>query len=365
MITYKRYHNPKFFSKTEVKSDSFKGLEDSNHVFLNAVRTGLLGIFDLLEFKKGDTILLPAFSPHGLFLPCKKKGLNVLFYNLNPDLTPNKLSVENHLNTNDVKAIFFIHYFGYYKDFSDLAVFAKSRGTLVFEDCAHSLFHDYKKSHMGKIGDISFFSMNKILPVPDGSIFISNNPSIDLKKINLKKSLFATISVRCNYYHLFLRTKEIEFYKRLLLRKTLSFLSASFYAIYYITLCHTNYPAPMSSLTKKTLHKMQLDKLIRVRISNLKYVNNLLNIDFEQKKFEGIVTGIPFLTKDTQNVRKKLQDLGIQTLAYNKKWWFVPKDQIKNYKTEFDYHNQHFLIPVNENLSEDELAFMAKHLKQI
>lgn len=362
MLTYKRFFNPKFINKEPKTGSVFQNIEKENHIWFNSVRTGLLGIFDLLDFKPGDLVLLPAFAPHGIVLPSRKKKLIIEYYNLNDQLLPELGCIEKLLQKERIKAIFVIHYFGFPKDFSEVIKLAHKYNLLVFEDCAHTLFSDYNDCSVGKSGDISFFSLNKFLPVPDGSLFISNNPSINLNHISPKKTIISKISTFSNYIHLKLKTKQV-YSKNNIVSFMYSVLSSFFYLFYYRLLCMQNYPSTISPTTIEILRTLDIRAMLNARITNALFLFSKFDFFVWQTLFKGNpITGIPILEKSFKSLRDKLHKNGIATLSYNKKWWFVKSSVKHNFVKEKYFHDNHFLIPVSENLTQNDLEHLVSIL---
>ena len=54
-------------------------------------------LFKLLELKKGDKVLLPAFVAHGIVLPIKRMGLKIEYYKSDANLAPDYLDIEKKI----------------------------------------------------------------------------------------------------------------------------------------------------------------------------------------------------------------------------------------------------------------------------
>lgn len=371
MITYKRYFNPLFLSPESREGEIFKGLNERSHFWANSVRTGLLAVYERLGVGKGDIILLPAFSPHGLFLPARRKGLVIDYYRLNNEMGPDVNDIAKRiLACNNIKVIFVIHFFGFKQNIDQLVQLAHQNGIIVIEDCAHTLKYDFtygeKKSEIK--GDIEIYSLSKILPVPDGSLFIINNNKLDFSFIVYQQSFFNLLSVFSNYMQLRLRTNE---YKsgNLLTRSIYSLLCAAFHSLYYLSLCRVKKICGISNVSMKILRRLKLEEIINIRKTNaycvvygLKSGGILPIIQYEN---ESIITGVPFISPKRDEIVRRLKDAGIRTLSYNKLWWFVPDIRTMDFEAEKRVHDLHFLVPVNENVTVEETELLINELLKI
>jgi dTDP-4-amino-4,6-dideoxygalactose transaminase len=371
VITYKRYFNKEFIKSNHYSDVIFPGLELINHFWANSARTGLLLVFDKLGITSEDTILIPAFAPHGIVLPAKKKKINISFYKLDKDLSPDIDFLNQQLvQSKNIKAIVLIHYFGFPKDFSSIIEIAHKQNIFVIEDCAHLIVYDFnnKKDKLGRMGDISLFSLTKFLPVPDGSLFIINNDSIDFSNIRYEKSLINHISSLSNYLQLLCRT-EVNRIKSPVIRKIFSIFSIIFNSIYYWALCQLNYPSNISATSNKILHSLELGKLVDTRKKNMRYLFEML--DFKSlpaifsEPVESNIIGIPILYNNKPELKNRINRAGISLLSFNKYWWFVPKTEEYLFEDEKKIHDFHFLIPISENMTKDELNYLIEKINKI
>ncbi len=118
--------------------------------------------------KKGDRILAPAYACGSEIDPLLKSGLDLDYYRISEDLSPDIEHLEE-LCRKPTKALFITHYFGFAQPMKLLLGFARTHGLLVIEDNAHGLYSaDADGVPLGSFGDMSIFSFKKSLPVPDG-----------------------------------------------------------------------------------------------------------------------------------------------------------------------------------------------------
>lgn len=366
MITYKRYFNREFFNPPDSKEAGLKGLEGYEHAWFGSVRSTLPELFRMMKIEKGDIVLLPAIAPHGIVLPCRKNRLKILFYHLDNSFNPDTEHIRLLLKETNTKALFLIHFFGINRDFADIAQLAKETGAVVFEDCAHTLFDDFRDIPSGKTGDIALFSLNKILPVPDGALFISNSKDISLKEIATARSLYNTIAVRAGHLHLLLRTFTAYHQRSVPLRKLLTIAAKLCYALYYFALCRTRRPSALSARTELLLKKLNIPKIIKLRMANAETIAGVLPGGKEEILNNGqILSGIPVTGADAQSQKRRLAEHKIYTMTCNRRWWFVAPSLREEFKNEYRLLNNHLLIPVNENIGSVQLRYLADKVNKI
>lgn len=145
-----------------------------------------------LNLSAGDVILAPASLCWDALEPFLSNGIIVRCYPLDTQLFANHFYVKN-LVCPQTKAVYLVHYFGYpqpnrYK----IRQLCDLMGLGLIEDCALCLFNE--SQDVGRIGDVSFFSLWKYFPLPDGAIGLTKN-GIDLSNPNKSQSS-ATIARR-------------------------------------------------------------------------------------------------------------------------------------------------------------------------
>jgi hypothetical protein len=117
-----------------------------------------------LGLNTSDTVLLPVYTCQEV-LAQFVKNTNVLFYDVQPDLTIDPDEVRAKLKGNRVSMMMITNYFGFLQPFrNEIKEICTDRGISLIEDCAHSLL----TLGSGETGDLSIYSFRKILPTPDG-----------------------------------------------------------------------------------------------------------------------------------------------------------------------------------------------------
>lgn len=140
--------------------------------------------------KSKGSILLPSYigwSPRegsGVFDPVNELGIPVQFYRLDRGLQVDLSDFRRLLRTGDVSAVLLIHYFGFVDpSYAEMVRLAREAGVLILEDEAHAMLTDLVGGISGRLGDASFFSLHKMLPVSDGGLLLLNNNRIKLGEL--------------------------------------------------------------------------------------------------------------------------------------------------------------------------------------
>jgi len=160
-------------SRPAVVSDNARGAFKS---FLMAAR-----------LSKKEKVLLPAYigwssrEGSGVFDPISGLGLSYDFYRMTGKLEIDLPDLEKAFKRGRVKVLVLIHYFGFVDRNYDKAIaMAKKHGALIVEDEAHSMLTDLIGGLSGRLGNVSIFSLHKLLPVKKGGLMVINRLDPDI-----------------------------------------------------------------------------------------------------------------------------------------------------------------------------------------
>jgi dTDP-4-amino-4,6-dideoxygalactose transaminase len=123
--------------------------------------------------KPGDRILVPAYICSAVLDPFEKLGIKVLFYPIDEAFAPDAKAIRELL-VQKPRAILVVHYFGFPTHAQTVVQECRDRGLWVIEDCAHTL----PSQAAASFGDLTIYSLPKLLPLPDGGLAIVNNRAI-------------------------------------------------------------------------------------------------------------------------------------------------------------------------------------------
>ena len=86
-----------------------------------------------------------------------------------------KLSTYQFFYVKNLQCLYVINYFGFPADWELVNNLKKELGLFIIEDNAHSPFSKYRDTNLGSLGDMSFNSLRKFLPLLSGSeLYIKN-----------------------------------------------------------------------------------------------------------------------------------------------------------------------------------------------
>jgi dTDP-4-amino-4,6-dideoxygalactose transaminase len=186
--------------------------ENQNYIrkiqFFNNARSAFEYYLSNLKLEKEDTILLPSYigwssrEGSGIFDPIKSLKLKYNFYHLDKNLNIDFLDLEKKIKNNtSIKVLLIVHYFGFPEPrMKEIINITKSFGIKVIEDSAHSSLTDIIGGKCGRLGDVTFYSLHKILPLKFGGALVFNSNNI------CKKNDFNDISLSSSFYQFDLKS---------------------------------------------------------------------------------------------------------------------------------------------------------------
>lgn len=221
-------------SKKPEQSDNYK----KNHYFFENARSGFYSIMKYLVFITGETLLLPSFigwssrEGSGIFDPVITSKVNYKFYPLNKDLSIDFTSLEKLLNQ-EVKAILLVNYFGFPDvNYERICKLLKSRGILIIEDEAHSLYTHFVSGASGYLSDFSIFSLHKMLPYKDGGMVICHHDNNSYKNF-YQNNYDAGTHYKCIFQYDFNKISRIRRRNYMILEKSISSMDPDVRMIYH------------------------------------------------------------------------------------------------------------------------------------
>jgi perosamine synthetase len=157
----------------ERKKNIFPG--DRPAYFYSTGRAALLnGVRLLAGLKPGRRkLLVPAFMCEEALWPLREAGFLIDYYSIDDKFNFSLPEIEAKVDR-EVLAVMVVHYFGIPAESAELKPRCEERGLSLIEDCAHS----FVGCGVGEAGAISFFSIRKFLPVPDGGALVVNDPAL-------------------------------------------------------------------------------------------------------------------------------------------------------------------------------------------
>lgn len=142
--------------------------EFSQFEFYKLGREALLSCIVRFGIKSGDSIIVPAYICESTINPIRAYGINLIFIDIDKDLSISVIKLKKILISNNIKAILLVHYFGLTQEFDKQVILCHQFGVKVIEDASHSLISQLLIDKNKIISDAEIFSMRKSFPIFDG-----------------------------------------------------------------------------------------------------------------------------------------------------------------------------------------------------
>jgi len=164
----------------------FSDFKNNDCLMLNTARSSLYVTIDTLLTNNKDIkqILLPDLICSDIIPIIEHFGISIKFYSIDKNLNPDLNQINDYIQ-DQLSIVLIVNYFGFASDWSGIYELKLSNQCIIVEDNAHSLYGGYDNKDFGSLGDISFNSIRKILPVLSGSILRFNSniePIFKIKK---------------------------------------------------------------------------------------------------------------------------------------------------------------------------------------
>jgi dTDP-4-amino-4,6-dideoxygalactose transaminase len=147
---------------------------------VNSGRTALYLALKSLNLKRGQGVIVPAFTCAIVFEVILRLGLKPILidvnpktYNIDPELIPNSI-------TSEAKVMIPVHLFGRPCEMSQIMEIANKFDLLVIEDVAQALGARYNGKKVGTFGDLAIFSFGpgKSITSGEGGALAVNNDEL-------------------------------------------------------------------------------------------------------------------------------------------------------------------------------------------
>ena len=136
-------------------------------------REALADFAQAVGMKPGDSVLLPAYICSAVLDPFERLGIKILFYPIDDSFAPDAMAIRQML-LQKPRAILIVRYFGFPPESQAVIRECRDHGLRIIEDCAHTLpLPDGSVNDL--FGDLTIYSLAKLLPVPDGALAVVNS----------------------------------------------------------------------------------------------------------------------------------------------------------------------------------------------
>lgn len=285
----------------ELFDNNLENFKDTNAVFLRGGQSAIRFILEDIDVQSNEYVLMPSYLCPSILNNFKKLEVKYEFYRINKDLSIDIKDIKNKIEKLNVKAVFFIDYFGFYHNRETLEYLKKLQNEkiIIIEDAVQMLWFNRRKF----IGDYTFNSYRKFLPI-DGSIVLCKN----LKTFSFTQDdYYNNINlgrIKKTAFHNFHIGKEEDFLE----------LYEKSEKEYY----DTDQIIGMDSESKRMLSKINYNNIRATRKRNYNYLfnklinNNKIRIIFDKKLIgENIILGLPIFIENRDEIRDKLRKINI------------------------------------------------------
>jgi len=321
------------------------------------------GIELLLEKKgiKNGKIFVPSYICFEPLIPIKKDNINIHFYSINDDLSPNWEKLESFVQTKFIPDVFvLVHYFGFKNEIKSATDFCKKYNIELIQDAAH-VFLPFE----GLFNNITIYSPRKFLPIPEGGILaIPNNIATNTVNIDIYRSdVFFMLK-----WILQISMKKLLIILKFSWRKIIDKYKKNSPGIYDDI--SKQYPISFSIKLIKSLQS-NFNKIVDKRRVNYK----LLSIKLS--KLNGIKILFPDLPKEVCPFMMPIladnnRDLILQHLKYNGipaiSWPELPVEVLNKasrYKNTIMLNKKIILLPIHQDITEDNISYIHDILRKL
>src|SRR5687767_7496562 len=156
--------SPGYFFQTKSPEQKPFPLSAANRHYFYVARNGIYHLFRALNFKKGETVLVPDYHSGNEVWAIRAAGASVVYYHIKRNLEPDLDELEQLCRTHNSKALYVIHFLGWPQPMAPLTALCRQRKMLLIEDCALSLLSESEGKALGSFGDYAVFCLYKTLP---------------------------------------------------------------------------------------------------------------------------------------------------------------------------------------------------------
>ena len=187
---------------TKKCSELIRGLTGSKHCLLTHSCSAALEMAAILcNIRPGDEVIMPSFTFVSTANAVVLRGGTPVFV----DIDPNTLNMDHKevskALTPLTKAIFTVHYAGFFAEMDYLMEISFANNLFLVEDAAQALGSSYKGKLAGSFGDLATFSFHEtknVISGEGGALTINNQRLIERAEIIRQKGTNRTDFIRGN-----------------------------------------------------------------------------------------------------------------------------------------------------------------------
>lgn len=250
-------------------------------------RQAMVLALEALELSPGDEVVFPALTFYVLPELVRRMGLRPVFVNCGEDFNI-RMEELSSLRSTRIRAVIATHLFGTGCDMSALCRWARRRGVVVIEDCAHALGVSRGDRLLGTMGEVAFFSFQNRKPINalGGGVLVTKNHKIfrhARRRVRARHATAAALPFRVmlNYAELALTNRYLYRFIHQALYNT---AWSGRLGHVYQSLHHRNvdtrsgFTAPQALLARQQLAGIEVTNQRRVDLARL-YISRLQDLD--------------------------------------------------------------------------------------
>lgn len=328
-------------------SVNINNFKNTKAIFLSSGQSAIRFILEDIDMKNNEYVLIPSYLCPTILYNFKDLGVKYKFYQVNSDLSIDLEDIYSKIHKNNIKAIFFINYFGFYHNEKTLLCLEKlkNEGIIIIEDSVQMLWFEKKCF----IGDYVFNSYRKFLPI-DGAIVLSKKiESYDFKDDNYnsiiklaryKKTLFNKFKIgnEAEFLNLYEKAEQ-EYYKR----KDI---------------------IGMDNESKQLLSMIDYNFILKKRLENYCYLydklkeNNEIKILYSKDSIKNnCILGMPIMIENRDSIRKKMREFNIYCPVH----WNIVKEEWVNEYSGSKYLSKRILtLPIDQRYNFEDMNRLIK-----
>jgi len=309
-------------------------------------------------------ILIPSYICNSVIDRLLKNGIPLLYYSVENNFSVNPFKIDGYA-TKQARAFFIIHYFGIVQNMEAIKEFCDERKILLIEDCAHSFLSEYGGTSIGSWGDFSFFSLRKMVPVPNGGMLKVNNNKYEIKLGYLRHSAFSK-DLKWLLKNL---VTYFEFKTGITVRRPSSLNVISENSVESMR----NEVQGISRVTEILFGRFNLYEIRKRRLQNFNYLASVLkdikglSLPFDALREGPSPMALPVVLVNGGNKRfcSAMNQVGIDVYPWPWLSGEMCRQKIKPVLQAIELSEKVVLFPIHQNLDRSHLDYMAAHTKAL
>lgn len=324
-------------------------------IYASSGRGALSLILDQIK-PTNKRALLPIYYCESIALPLISRDFEIIFYDINKDLTINEESLFRQMEKQKPGLVYFISYFGFdtLKSTREKYPLIKAKNSIIIEDISHLLF-----SRVNKEGaDYYLASLRKWLALPDGGVAIPvkntlKQPRKDIQRLFVEMNIEA-MNLKLQYTQN--NVYEIKNLYRKMFRSSEALINSD----------HSYYP--MSETSKKIWLAADYEAMCNSRRENYRFLSeNLKSITSVEPVFNFLPQEIIplYLPVYVKSDRAMLQNHLASKDIYTPVHWPIPESCCHSITQNAENIYRHILsIPCDQRYDLHDMARISNEIKE-